>query len=68
MIILAAAITAAINIEIDPSRLRVCAAPDCGQVFWDETRSRTRTWCDSRTCGNRVRVRRHRSGRPIPSD
>ena len=43
-----------------PNRIRVCAGPGCGNVFYDETRSRTRRWCDSRTCGNRARVRRHR--------
>jgi predicted RNA-binding Zn ribbon-like protein len=50
-------------LRADPSRLRICAAPGCGTAFWDETRSRTRTWCDTRTCGNRVRVSRHRQGR-----
>jgi predicted RNA-binding Zn ribbon-like protein len=47
-------------LRADPSRLRLCAAPGCDTVFWDDTRSRTRIWCDSRTCGNRVRVSRHR--------
>ncbi len=47
-------------LRVDPSRLRICAAPGCETAFWDETRSRTRTWCDPRTCGNRVRVSRHR--------
>jgi len=42
-----------------PPRIKVC--PGCGQVFYDETRSRTRRWCDSSTCGNRARVRRYRS-------
>ena len=51
-------------LRIDPTRLRICAAPGCETAFWDETRSRTRTWCDTRTCGNRVRVSRHRQGRP----
>jgi len=50
-------------LRADPSRLRICAAPGCETAFWDETRSRTRTWCDTRTCGNRVRVSRHRQGR-----
>src|SRR5215470_16170086 len=31
-------------LRVDPSRLRICAAPGCGTVFWDETRSRTRSW------------------------
>jgi predicted RNA-binding Zn ribbon-like protein len=42
-----------------PPRIKLCE--ECGSVFWDGTRSRTRRWCDSRTCGNRVRVRRHRA-------
>jgi predicted RNA-binding Zn ribbon-like protein len=45
-----------------PPRLKRCADEACRRVFYDETRSRTRVWCDSRTCGNRARVRRHRSG------
>jgi predicted RNA-binding Zn ribbon-like protein len=48
-------------LRADPNRLRVCARPGCETVFWDETRSRTRTWCDNKTCGNRVRVNRHRA-------
>lgn len=42
-----------------PPRIKVCAG--CGAVFYDESKNRTRRWCDSRTCGNRARVRRHRS-------
>ena len=41
-----------------PPRIKVC--PGCGTAFYDETRSRTRRWCDSSTCGNRARVRRYR--------
>jgi predicted RNA-binding Zn ribbon-like protein len=44
-----------------PPRIKVCAGEGCGRVFYDETRSRTRRWCDGGTCGNRARVRRHRS-------
>ena len=44
-----------------PTRVRVCADDACGKVFYDESRSRTRRWCDSATCGNRARVRRHRA-------
>jgi predicted RNA-binding Zn ribbon-like protein len=51
-------------LRADPTRLRICARDGCGSVFWDETRSRTRSWCDSATCGNRVRVNRHRARRP----
>ena len=44
----------------NPSRLKRCADENCRRAFVDETRSRTRLWCDSGTCGNRARVRRHR--------
>ena len=47
----------------DPPRLRVCANDACRRVFYDETRNRSRRWCDSRTCGNLMRVRRHRDAR-----
>ena len=44
----------------NPPRIKVCAGEGCGRVFYDETRSRTRRWCDSGGCGNRARVRRYR--------
>ena len=44
-----------------PPRLKRCADETCRRAFVDETRSRTRRWCDSGTCGNRARVRRHRA-------
>ena len=43
-----------------PTRLKRCADETCRRAFVDKTRSRTRRWCDSGTCGNRARVRRHR--------
>ena len=42
-----------------PSRLRLCES--CGRAFWDASKNRSRRWCDTRTCGNRVRVARHRA-------
>lgn len=44
-------------------RLRSCAAPDCGRVFVDESRNRSRVYCDSRTCGNRMHVAAYRARR-----
>ena len=43
-----------------PARLKRCADESCRRAFVDDTRSRTRRWCDLGTCGNRARVRRHR--------
>jgi predicted RNA-binding Zn ribbon-like protein len=39
--------------------LRECASGDCTWLFVDETRNHSRRWCDMRTCGNRMKARRH---------
>ena len=41
------------------SRVGRCANEPCGWLFVDRTRSRTRRWCSSAGCGNRVRAKRH---------
>ncbi|MGE5541895.1 MAG: CGNR zinc finger domain-containing protein, partial [Bacillota bacterium] len=43
-----------------PTRIKVCQNPDCHWVFYDESRSRTRRWCED-TCGNLMKVRRFRA-------
>jgi len=43
----------------DARRLRQCAADDCGWLFLDRTKNRSRVWCSSADCGNRDRARRH---------
>ena len=47
----------------DLSRVRECAGEGCGWLFLDRSKSRTRRWCDMTVCGNRAKVRRHRSRR-----
>ena len=42
-------------------RLRHCEAPDCARVFVDLSRNRSRRYCDSRTCGNRMHVAAYRA-------
>ena len=42
-------------------RLAVCAAPDCDQVLVDLSRNRSKRYCDSRTCGNRLHVAAYRA-------
>ncbi len=39
--------------------VRECASYDCGRLFMDGTKNRSRRWCDMRTCGNRAKSRRH---------
>ena len=40
------------------SRLRVCNRPECEWLFMDNTKNRSRKWCDMTTCGNVVKARR----------
>jgi predicted RNA-binding Zn ribbon-like protein len=42
-------------------RLRRCAAPGCGRAFVDLSRNRSRRYCSSRTCGNRLHVAAYRA-------
>jgi predicted RNA-binding Zn ribbon-like protein len=43
----------------DLTFVRECAGYDCGWLFMDTTRNRSRRWCDMTTCGNRAKGRRH---------
>lgn len=41
--------------------VRLCDAPDCDWLFLDNSRNRSRRWCDMKSCGNRQKARRHYS-------
>jgi predicted RNA-binding Zn ribbon-like protein len=47
----------------EQDRLRRCEAPDCRRAFVDLSRNRSRRYCDSRTCGNRLHVAAYRARR-----
>ncbi|MEU9775722.1 MULTISPECIES: CGNR zinc finger domain-containing protein [unclassified Streptomyces] len=47
----------------EKERLRRCEAPGCGRAFVDLSRNRSRRYCDSRTCGNRLHVAAYRARR-----
>lgn len=59
----------------DLDRVRACGADDCDWLFLDESRSRSRQWCNMAVCGNRAKARRFyqrkrsvtRRGSRIPS-
>ena len=42
------------------SRVRQCAGATCSWLFLDETKNRSRRWCEMASCGNLAKVRRHR--------
>ncbi|TMF35809.1 MAG: hypothetical protein E6I26_09495 [Chloroflexi bacterium] len=41
-------------------RIRICANDTCQWLFYDESRTGQRRWCNMATCGNRAKARRHR--------
>ena len=44
-----------------PGRFRECAAPDCGTLFLDVSKTGRRRWCSMANCGNRNKVQRFRA-------
>jgi predicted RNA-binding Zn ribbon-like protein len=42
------------------ARLRQCGGDDCGWLFLDRSRNRSRQWCTMEDCGNLSKVRRFR--------
>jgi predicted RNA-binding Zn ribbon-like protein len=45
----------------DLSRLQECCGEECGWLFEDTSRNRSRQWCDMQDCGNLAKVRRYRT-------
>ncbi len=45
----------------DLSRLRECGGEDCGWLFEDTSRNRSRHWCHMQDCGNLAKVHRFRT-------
>ena len=46
------------------SRIRICASSTCSARFFDRSPGANRRWCSMGACGNREKVRRHRSNSP----
>lgn len=43
------------------TRLKVCAADDCQEAFYDTSKNRSRQWCAMGVCGNRQKTRSYRA-------
>ena len=54
---------AALSLLRDPpaARLKTCPAYDCGWKFVDQSKNRSRRWCDMAVCGNLAKARRYRA-------
>ncbi len=47
----------------DLARVRQCALENCGWLFLDLSKNKSRRWCAMMMCGNRSKARRHRASR-----
>jgi len=45
----------------DLSRLRECGGEECGWLFEDTSRNKSRQWCTMQDCGNLAKIRRFRT-------
>lgn len=43
----------------DLDRVKTCGNDRCGWLFVDQSRNRSRRWCEMKDCGNRAKARRH---------
>ncbi|KHL96024.1 hypothetical protein QW71_08770 [Paenibacillus sp. IHB B 3415] len=63
-----AASFAAALLEKESSRFRICGNPDCLWVYYDDTRNRSKRYCDDKMCGNLMKVRRFRARKKAAED
>jgi predicted RNA-binding Zn ribbon-like protein len=42
-------------------QVKDCGDPACRWLFLDLSKNHTRRWCDMKTCGNRMKARRHQA-------
>jgi predicted RNA-binding Zn ribbon-like protein len=48
-------------VSSDAELVKDCGDPTCRWLFLDTSKNHTRRWCDMKTCGNRMKARRHHS-------
>jgi predicted RNA-binding Zn ribbon-like protein len=47
--------------NLPTARIKTCRARDCGWKFVDQSRNRSRRWCDMAVCGNLAKTRQYRA-------
>lgn len=46
----------ALLVHTDLSRIKQCRGSHCGWLFFDNTKNKSRQWCDMSVCGNRAKA------------
>jgi predicted RNA-binding Zn ribbon-like protein len=59
--LLAPVLWSAADLLVGPQlqRVHMCANPECGWLFLDNSKSGNRRWCSMSACGNRAKAHRH---------
>jgi predicted RNA-binding Zn ribbon-like protein len=52
-------------VSSDADRVKDCGDPTCRWLFLDTSKNHTRRWCDMKTCGNRMKARRHQERKSV---
>lgn len=47
--------------DFPAGRIKTCPSHDCGWKFVDQSRNRSRRWCDMAVCGNLAKTRQYRA-------
>jgi len=62
-VVMADIATSVARLMADKATVKVCANPNCSWMFTDESKPKTRRWCNVSVCGSLINVRHHRAGR-----
>lgn len=54
--------------NLDSHRIRICDNRDCLWVFYDDTKNRSKRFCEDSMCGNLMKVRRFRERKKLASE
>ena len=46
-------------LQADLTRVKQCQGEECGWLFFDTTKNKSRRWCEMEVCGNRAKQKRH---------
>lgn len=47
--------------QYDTTRIKLCENPNCRWIFYDESKNRSKRWCEGSCCGNLLAVRKFRA-------
>ena len=48
-------------VSTEAERVKECGDPTCRWLFLDTSKNHTRRWCNMKTCGNRMKARKHQA-------